>query len=172
MIKFNIGSRDPELPDPWLSYDIQHGANLYGDCRLMKGIGKNSVGGIYASHVLEHMTYTDIQLSLKTWHQILKPGAELMVSVPDFELLAKLFVHPETTSAEDKGTLLHMIFGGQVDAYDIHMAGLTHEFLGGYIQEAGFTNVARVKSFDLFNDSSTLEFHGVPISLNLRAIKP
>ena len=44
-------------------------------------------------------------------------------------------------------------------------------FLDDYLKVAGFTSVERVKTHDLFDDSSTLEIGGVPISLNVVSTK-
>src|SRR6185295_10681925 len=100
------------------------------------------------------------------------PKGELMVSVPDFAVLADLFVNSIGQTADDRGQLLHMVFGGQLDQYDVHKSGLTYEFLGGYVHEAGFINIQRMSNFGLFRDSSILEFDGIPISVNLKAVKP
>ena len=62
---------------------------------------------------------------------------------------------------------MRIAFGGQTDPYDHHMVGLTLEFLDDYLKVAGFTSVERVETHDLFDDSSTLEIGGVPISLNV-----
>ena len=51
------------------------------------------------------------------------------------------------------------------------MVGLTLEFLDDYLKVAGFTSVERVETHDLFDDSSTLEIGGVPISLNVVSTK-
>jgi len=64
-----------------------------------------------------------------------------------------------------------MMYGGRTTAYDVHYAGLNFEFLQAFLQETGFREVKRVKEFGLFNDTSTLLFGNVPISLNVEARK-
>jgi hypothetical protein len=50
--------------------------------------------------------------------------------------------------------------------------GLNAEFLGGYLQAAGFEAVQRVPRHGLFADTSDLEVAGTPISLNMNATRP
>ena len=66
---------------------------------------------------------------------------------------------------------MRMAFGGQVDEHDFHKVGLTEEFAYSYLRGAGFSSARRVANFGLFDDTSSLEFLGVPVSLNIEAIK-
>jgi predicted SAM-dependent methyltransferase len=66
---------------------------------------------------------------------------------------------------------MRMIFGGQMDAHDLHKVGLTLEFLDSYLRHAGFVSVDRVETFDLFEDTSRLKVAGHLISLNVVARK-
>jgi predicted SAM-dependent methyltransferase len=66
---------------------------------------------------------------------------------------------------------MRMMFGGQSDDYDYHLAGLNEEFLTSYLTAAGFTGIRRVENFGLFDDTSLLELKGTPISLNMIAVK-
>lgn len=53
-----------------------------------------------------------------------------------------------------------------------HLSGLNREFLAMFLHQAGFATPLTVSSFNLFNDTSTLTFAGIPISLNMIAKKP
>jgi predicted SAM-dependent methyltransferase len=64
-----------------------------------------------------------------------------------------------------------MMFGGRTSNYDVHYIGLNAEFLGRFLEEAGFRDIRRVQDFGLFKDTSTLTFGDVPISLNIEAWK-
>ena len=98
----------------------------------------------------------------------MQPGIDAQrsaeISVPDFETLCRLFLHPQL-DAEQRFAVMRIAFGGQTDAYDFHMVGLTIEFLEDYLRVAGFTSIERVEKHGLFDDSSTLDIGGVPISL-------
>lgn len=58
---------------------------LYGD--IIKGlpIKSNSVDGLFCSHVLEHLSYTDCFLALNNSFEYLKPGGLFRLIVPDLE---------------------------------------------------------------------------------------
>jgi len=132
----------------------------------------NSFDQIYASHVVEHFDY-HVQLveTLKEWYRVLAPAGTLCVSVPDLDVLARLFVDRTLLSVQDRFLVMRMIFGGHIDKYDYHLVGLNEEFLTAYLQAAGFTEMRRVADFGLFQDTSRLKLKEVPISLNMVAIK-
>ena len=126
---------------------------------------------IYASHVLEHFDYQrELGDTLREWCRVLKPGGELLISVPDLEVLAELLLDKRLAPAE-RFMAMRMMFGGHVDAYDYHGVGLTAEFLQAYLGDAGFASMQRVERFGLFADTSDYRFAGRCISLNVRAVK-
>ena len=66
---------------------------------------------------------------------------------------------------------MRMMFGGQIDEFDYHYFGWNYEFLNSYLNEAGFTKNERVKTFNIFNDTSSFAPYGPLISLNVIAYK-
>jgi hypothetical protein len=93
-----------------------------------------------------------------------------MVSVPDFEGLARYFLDPQLTT-EQRFHVMRIIFGGQIDPHDFHAVGFTFEFLTDYLTHAGFSDIQRVDAFGLFKDTSTLKLGGVTASVNVTARK-
>ena len=157
----------------WLNFNIQPGptVDLVGTCTRMPEIADGSVAEIYTSHVLEHLSYVDeLHQALAEFHRVLAPGGTLMASVPDFNLLCRLFLSDGLTT-QQRFEVMRMIFGGQMDPHDLHKVGLTHEFLDSYLRHAGFVSVERVAAFDLFADASQIKVAGHPISLNVVARK-
>lgn len=142
-----------------------------GSCVSLPWYATGTVDEVYASHVLEHLGYrTELPRALREVHRILKPGGRFCISVPDFEILCKLFVHPDVPAEERFSLMLH-VFGDQTDDYDFHKIGLTFDFLLKFLGEAGFSSARRVEGFGLFDDYSTFKRFGVPISLNVEAFK-
>ncbi len=126
---------------------------------------------LYASHVLEHFDYqVELLGTLKEWHRVLKGSGKLYVSVPDLEILCKLFIEP-SLSPDEKFHVMRIMFGGHVDEHDYHVVGLDFIFLRSYLQEVGFSKIERVRSFGIFHDTSELIYKGVPISCSVIAEK-
>ena len=170
-LRLHIGGR--ETKDGWKILNVQPGqaVDYVGDCRDLSDFADASAAEIYVSHVLEHLGYLDeLPETLAGFRRVLVAGGKLMISVPDFEVLCRLFLHPEL-DVEQRFTIMRMAFGGQTDAFDYHKVGLTFEFLEDYLTVAGFRDIERVDGFGLFDDDSTLEIGGGAISLNVAAAK-
>lgn len=133
----------------------------------------NTFSEIYASHVAEHLDYiNELLLTLVEWRRVLRPGGKLYISVPDLDILAGFLLQKDGLTIEDRYHIMRMIFGGHRDEYDYHVVGLNEEFLTRFLHDAGYVNITRVDNFGLFDDTSTEEFKGAAISLNLTAEKP
>ncbi len=170
LMRLNIGGTSPL--EGWKILNVQAGPDVdfVGDCTDLSRFANGSCIEIYASHVLEHLSYVgELINTLKEFHRILVPGGSCKISVPDFELLCRMFTHPGLT-AEQRFFVMNMIFGGQQDPWDFHKVGLSWEFLASYLQQAGFSSCRRVREFGLFeNDCSTIKYGGQLISLNVEA---
>jgi predicted SAM-dependent methyltransferase len=170
-IKLHIGGR--EKRDGWIILDALPGpaVDYVGNCTDLSFLPEGSCSEVYASHVLEHLGY-DIELprTLAGIHRVLKPGGRLRAAVPDLDILCRLFVDP-ALDGDGRFHVMRMMFGGRTTPYDVHYAGLNFEFFQAFLQEIGFRDVRRVEDFGLFEDTSTLLFGNVPISLNVEARK-
>lgn len=132
----------------------------------------NTFSEVYASHVVEHFDFKDeLGATLSEWNRVLKPGGTLHVSVPDMDILCMMFLDKKQLDLPSRLQVMTMMFGAHHDEWDFHKVGLNFEFLGGFLHEAGFDNIRRVKSLGLFDDTSEYTFRGVPISLNMLAQK-
>lgn len=128
---------------------------------------------LYASHVLEHFDYKDeLDATLREWCRVLAPGGRIYISVPDMDILARMFIAQQKLNLEERYFVMRMMFGGHFDEYDYHQVGLNQEFLQHFLAGAGFTGMRRVQGFGLFEDTSVMEFKGVRISVNMIADKP
>jgi predicted SAM-dependent methyltransferase len=169
-MKLHIGGTEPK--EGWKMLDIQPAPHVdyVADIRDLSQFSDESFDEIYASHVAEHIPYSNNELVkvLAGFHRILKADGVLKLSVPDMETLCWMFTSPRL-SAEAKFHVMRMIFGGQVDAHDFHYVGLSFDILQGFLSKAGFEKVERVKAFELFDDSSSQTMAGIPISLNVEA---
>ena len=128
---------------------------------------------VYASHVLEHLDFTgQLQAGIKEWYRVLEPGGRAYISVPDMDILARLFLEKDRFTTEERFFVMCMMFGGHSDQHDYHVVGLNEEFLSRYLNSTGFEVLSRVQEFGIFQDTSCLKFKDVLISLNMIALKP
>jgi predicted SAM-dependent methyltransferase len=159
--------------DGWWVVNIEDRANVDFVLPMDKlhPFPDSSVAAIYASHVLEHVPYgvdEGVRHTLSEWFRVLRPGGALLVSVPDLAILASLFSN-DTLTEQERFSVMRMIHGGQINAYDIHKVGFNVHFLTTFLQNAGFCEIERVDQFGLFPDASSAELRGVGISLNVAA---
>src|SRR6185295_1481460 len=96
--------------------------------------------------------------ALAGFHRVLVPAGKLMVAVPDLEAVCRQFL---AVDAQGQYELTKVIYGSHIDAHDEHHFGFTAGILWSALTRAGFTDIERVKSFGLFEDSSSMS-----ISLN------
>ena len=144
-----------------------------GNANDLSRFADHTFSRVYASHVVEHLDYKgELRDTLTEWNRVLVPGGCLLVSVPDLDVLAALLLDRERLAVEERYAVMRMLFGGHVDRYDYHMVGLNEDFLCIFLKASGFVNLRRVERFGLFEDTSTLAYKGVAISLNLVAEKP
>lgn len=170
-LRLHIGGR--EKRDGWtvLDSEARDHVDHVGDCRNLSFLADQSCEEIYASHVVEHLGYDQgVSAALKEFHRVLAPGGRLRLSVPDMDTLCSLFVHPQT-SLNEKFHLMRMLFGGRLDAADVHLTGFNFEFLRDFLARAGFQNIRRVQEFHEFEDTSRARFRGVLVSCNVEAFK-
>lgn len=159
----------------WEVLDVNPGpcVDHVGNADDLQRFSNDTFSELYASHVLEHFDYVNQLVAvLKEWRRVLAPGGTLYVSVPDLDVLAQLFVDRESLSFKDRFMVMRMMFGGHVDKHDYHLVGLNEEFLGDLLRIAGFTAIRRVSGFGLFQDTSTMVFKDVLISVNIVCEKP
>lgn len=172
LIRLNIGSK--EARNGWKILNIQPGPGVdyVGNCTTLGQFADNSIGEIYASHVLEHLSYQkELDQACQEMYRVLSPGGLLRISVPDLDVLCRLFMDP-TLTLDQRFFVMRMMFGGQVDDHDFHKVGLSWEFLSYYLSQSGFREIRRVTEFDLFpGDCSSIRFGNQLISLNLEARK-
>ena len=173
--QFNLHIGGKQAHPDWKILDVleRPEVDYVGNAADLSQFADNSIDRIYSSHVLEHFFYglnQELILVLKEWYRVLKPGGELMISVPDLKTLCWLYLNPNMLPLE-RHHLMRIIFGGQTNEYDVHKVGFDFETLGLYIQETGFSDYWAVSEFDIFNDCSSMRILDTLISLNVIAQK-
>ena len=157
----------------WQVLNVQAGEHVdhVGDLRDLSRFADRSFDMVYASHVYEHLGHRgELQKALEGIARILRPGGRFFISVPDLKTLSYFFAHPQITDQQRK-IIMCMMFGSQNDAYDFHYVGLWDTYLATLLMDAGFPDVYRVHTFDLFEDTSTQRLGDTLISLNMVAVR-
>jgi predicted O-linked N-acetylglucosamine transferase (SPINDLY family)/predicted SAM-dependent methyltransferase len=130
MLRVNIGGQGAKAGWKVLNILPADYVDYLRDCTDLSCFEDGTVDEFYASHVLEHLGYMgELQQTLREVNRALKPGGVFRISVPDLEVLCRLFID-KRYSAESRFDIMRIIFGGQIDAYDFHKVGLTWENLG------------------------------------------
>jgi len=143
-----------------------------GNANDLSRFADNTFDEIYASHVLEHLDFNgELQSTLKEWNRVLTPSGKFFVSVPNLDILARLFIDSNRLTIEERYFVMTMIFGAHTDKYDYHVVGLNGELLSMFLNSAGFVDIRTVDNFGIFSDTSSMQFKGVAISLNMIAKK-
>jgi len=169
-MKLHIGGK--EKKEGWSILNIQKndGVDFVGDISDLTQFKDNSINEIYASHVFEHINQKNIKKTLIGIHRVLINDGKFYISVPDMDVLCKMFLD-KNNNPKIKIHALRMIFGGQTDEHDFHYFGYNFDLLNNFLKSAGFKDIEKVKTFSLFNDTSDFAPYGEPISLNIIAIK-
>lgn len=153
MIRLDLGAGSVSLPG-FTPLGNAHGRAIYP-----LPYADNSVGEIYASHVLEHFPRGRVPIVLRDWVRVLKPGGVIKIAVPDFNKIAESYI------AGDQQITEGYVMGGQVDEADYHKALFDSDKLRKLLASCGLMLIRQWKS-DL-PDCAAL-----PISLNLEGTKP
>lgn len=169
-MKLHIGGK--EIKEGWKILNIQknEGVDFVGSISNLSQFDDETIEAIYASHVVEHIDQNNIKKTLNGIYRVLKKNGKFYVSVPDLDILCRIFLEKKAPP-KVKFHVMRMMFGGQIDEYDYHYFGWNYEFLNSYLVEAGFKKNERVKTFDIFNDTSSFAPYGPLISLNVIAYK-
>jgi GT2 family glycosyltransferase len=144
-IKLNIGSGGIEHKG-YLSVDLyDRRANIIMDVTKLD-FPENSVSEMMAIHVFEHLNPYHCLDILKRWNKILKPGAKLIMEMPDIEALCKSFLAGNT--GQRYGTL-NAVYGsvnttGEGDPSNItspHLYGWWKQSLWDHLANSGYVDI-------------------------------
>jgi predicted SAM-dependent methyltransferase len=92
---------------------------------------------IYACHVFEHISWQQQEYVLRRWADLLMPRGKLLLSVPDFDKITRLYA----AGGRDFEWMQAVLMGGQDYPGNFHFALFTHERLKVLLETSGFTNV-------------------------------
>jgi len=183
MKKINLGSSNTRV-EGWLNYDILPGdaVDIVGDVKYLFMRDRPAV--IRASHVLEHISPSEVPYVLRTWYDTLKEGGILIIGVPDFDYVVQEYIrNPKLYLRFWSKDFDPMLFRQLYGAFYAHRAErgnqpfqhhvvFNEDSLRGILEHVGFVDIIRlsisnIEENDGFNDAMLF-----PWSLNMRCRKP
>lgn len=134
-LKLNVGAGSTKI-DGYTPVDIRDGVEAR-DLPYEDG----SVDEIYASHVLEHLSWKGVGEALNHWYKKLKPGGKVKIAVPDFKTIA------DSVNDENFRYMLAAAMGGQTHEHDFHKSAFTERSLRWWMNHCGFGSIKRFEPF-------------------------
>lgn len=99
----------------------------------------NTVDEALCSHVLEHLPFNDVPVTLKEIHRVLRPGGRVIIDVPDLEGVLRHWL--KLPEKERWGFALMEIYGSQEREGQFHRTGFTKARLRQDLLDAGFAEI-------------------------------
>lgn len=171
-MKLYIGSRALR-PTGYKTVDLdeKYKPDYLADACDLTCIASNSVSEVYASAILEHISWPKGFKALSEWARVLTIGGELKISVPDMKMLCSLVAQGVNPSH-----CIGMIYGTERwhNPLEAHQYGFTRETLTEMLHVLGFDDFDTWES-DL-GDASTgwlylVNGEKIAVSLNISAKK-
>lgn len=127
---------------------------------------------IYWCHGLEHIPRPLVEPTLKKLYSLLRPSGVLRLSLPDFEIMTKLYLLGDVPLRE----IIGPIMGRQDYPENTHFGIYDSETLYALLTQVGFVNVhsydPRIVWPQGFDDYSLAMMGGRFISINAEAARP
>lgn len=188
-MKLNLGCRDKPLPT-YINIDINPDnkyADVIDNAFELNTIKDNSCDLIEAVHMMEHLSFEEVNIALKVWYNKLKTSGILRLAVPDAEKGAALL----TLLGRD--AVKSIFCGSQQNEWEFHKSIHTKQSLTQDLTKVGFSFIQEwewqktwphsycdsyaqsywppmQKKFECSN-GKTIDLGGILLSLNLEAIK-
>lgn len=147
------------------------------DIRTLGRFSPGSASTIYACHVLEHFAHRETLPILRRWFEVLAPGGELRISVPDMDRIVRIYTKNwEHFQTRPNTPWDGLIYGGQEDEFDFHKAGFNFCYLSHLMEQVGFIDVREYPHaphwLGIHDASLASEPFGEYLSLNVMGRKP
>jgi len=136
-VRIHLGCGDVDAPG-FINVDLKPAPHVHHvhSVSSLPFLGDESADLVYACHVLEHFPIDDLRGLLLEWRRVIKKGGVLRLSVPDFDLLLKIY-----GACGNRVDSIQQPLMGHNDGYNSHLAIFNHESLRQLLVDAGFHDV-------------------------------
>lgn len=176
-LKVHVGAGEINLQG-WINVDARPFGHIHSRTTslALDEFTDGAIAAIYMCHVLEHLSFDESLALLKAFQRKLCSGGVLLLSVPDFDALVRIY----GASNNDLETIKHALMGGQGYEYNFHKSVYNRAALEKLLGDAGFRDISLWRTEDEFGQqigdwsSAAAVVHGgqrIPISLNLRGVR-
>ena len=139
-IRLNLGCGDDVKPG-WINVDTYNeAADVKSDVKSFD-CPDNSVDIVLASHIIEHLQFSEAYDVLLKWKRMLKPGGKLIVETPDFLATCRDFVNADEAW---RVQLYGQFFATPWIPGQVHYFLYTETQLSGTLAQCGYRNIVRV----------------------------
>ena len=135
--------------------------DIVGDIRKLP-FEDESVDGIVASHVLEHVPNKDIDQCMREWRRVLKMGGSLFIAVPDLMKACKYFLE---NYMGKRDYWYQCIYGARRYPGDGHQQGFTEFQLTEVLFFYGFHSLQ-------WTESGTMETENLAVKAIKGPLRP
>lgn len=179
-MKFHAGCGRRNFGEGWHHADGGNYPHVKDHDVYLKGAIDNTGDIIYSSHLIEYFDREEVVDLLKGWNRVLKPGGDLLLAVPDFEAITKMYVNKGYEIESFLGPLYGRIEINGSRAY--HRTAYDFKSLCRLLAQCGFKGMLRVDDilqyaevYDQDDHSRAVLPHmsaeGTSISLNIICTK-
>tara|TARA_R100000805_G_C3616111_1_gene117795 strand:- start:354 stop:896 length:543 start_codon:yes stop_codon:yes gene_type:complete len=137
-VKLHLGCGKKDFGKSWIHIDGGNFEHLHSHNIRELPFEDETVDLIYASHVLEYFDRDEVLVVLREWKRVLKKGGILRLSVPNFDVLSRLY---------QKGIPLEEVVGPLYGRWNMggkwvyHKTTYDYRNLKEVLENSGFSNV-------------------------------
>lgn len=161
MVKLHLGCGKRDFGIDWINIDSQRLPHIqYHDVTKLP-FEDNTVGYIYASHLIAYFDREEIIPILKEWRRVMEPMGKLRIATPDWGVLRRM-----------ASPLLGPLYGKMNEPAIYHKTVYDYNGLKDLLELCGFNSVGfydhKKTEHAAFDDHSAAYYKDILISLNVQ----
>jgi len=161
MIYLNLGCSNKKLDD-YINIDCRKECNPDLVCDIKElPYEPNSIDGVYATDVLEHIPRSLVLSTLESWYKILKVDGFLILRIPNVRRISEKYIEGKI----DCNEFSRLIYGGQEenDFANFHKSGFDRETITELLISIGFKEIENDIKVKCNSNNMVLKFGKIRI---------